>query len=66
MEINEPNGWIDVNTPKCDANAVCYFINNNSNWPRLTSVDTRSKQIEHLSDVGMNVLSIYGIQDGTV
>lgn len=67
MEISEPNGWIDVNTPKCDANSVCYFINNFNNYPTLTSVDTRNKQdVKHLSGDYMNVLSIYGVQDGTV
>lgn len=61
MEINEPNGWIDVNTPYCDANAVCYFLNNFENWPTLTSIDTKNKvDIKRLSN-GMNVLAIYGI-----
>lgn len=66
MEINEPNGWIDVNTPKCDANDVCYFTNNFNNWPTLTSVDTRTKQVQHISSSGMNVVSLYGIQNGVL
>lgn len=67
MEIDEPNGWIDVNTPKCDANGVCYFVNNFNNWPALTSIDTRNKQdVKHLSSSGMNVLSLYGIKDGVL
>lgn len=62
MEISEPNGWIDVNTPYCDANAVCHFLNNYNNWPRLTSIDTKNKvDIKRLSGDGMNVLTIYGI-----
>lgn len=67
MEINEPNGWIELNTPKCDANAVCYFVNNNNNWPTLTSVDTRNKEdVKHLSIAGQTVLSFYGIRNGVV
>lgn len=65
MEINEPSGWIDVNTPKCDANSVCYFINNHDKWPALISVDTKDKLVTPLTNVGMNVLSFYGIYDGT-
>lgn len=65
MEINEPDGWIDVNTPKCDANAVCYFIDNHNNWPALTSVDTRNpSDVKRLSSEGMSVLSLQGLQGG--
>lgn len=66
MKIDEPNGWIDVNTPKCDDDSVCYFITNNANWPTLTKVDTRdASKVEHLSTPGMNVLAFYGISGGT-
>lgn len=65
MEINEPNGWINVNTPKCDANSLCYFVNNYENWPTLTRVDTKKREdVKHLSSNGQTVLSLYGIQDG--
>lgn len=67
MEINEPKGWINVNTPKCDANSVCYFVNNFNNWPTLTSIDTKAKEdVKQLSMTGMTVLSLYGIKDGVL
>lgn len=57
-------GWVDVNTPKCDANSICYFINNNDNWPMLTSIDTKNQgAIRRLSAPGVNVLSVYGVRD---
>lgn len=64
MRINEPNGWIELNTPKCDVNAVCYFINNNNNWPALTRVDTVSRVVSQLSKADQNVLTFYGIGGG--
>lgn len=65
MEFGErQRGWVDVNTPKCDANSICYFINNNGNWPMLTSVDINNGgTIRRLSETGVNVLSVYGIRD---
>jgi hypothetical protein len=66
MTIDEPKGWINVNTPQCEESSVCYFINNHNNWPTLISVDTKNPQkVEYLSDAGMNVLSFYGIKNGT-
>jgi hypothetical protein len=67
MEINEPKGWIDVNTPICDANSVCYFVNNFNNWPTLMSVDTRNKgDVRQLSSAGTTVLSLQGIFNGVL
>jgi hypothetical protein len=67
MEINEPNGWINVNTPKCDANSVCYFVDNFNNWPTLTSVDTKNKEdVKRLSATGKTVISLNGIQGGAL
>lgn len=61
MRIDEPDGWIELNTPKCYANAVCYFINNFNKWPALTRVDTDSRVVSHLSKADQNVLTFYGI-----
>ena len=67
VEINEPNGWINVNTPKCDANSVCYFVNSFNNWPTLTSIDTKNKEdVKRLSTPGKTVLSLNGIKDGVL
>ena len=61
FEINEPNGWIDVNTPKCDANSNCYFVNNNANWPAVLKLNAISR--EYLTATGLTVRSIYGVTD---
>lgn len=65
MEFGElERGWVDINTPKCDANSICYFINNHDNWPMLTSVDIKNQgTTKRLSPPGVNVLSVYGIRD---
>lgn len=60
MEINEPNGWIELNTPRCDANEICFFINNHNKWPMLTRVDTSTRAVSYLSKADQTVLSFYG------
>lgn len=63
MEINEPDGWIELDTPKCNSEGICYFINNNQNWPSLTRVNTNSKTIDVITH-NKHVLSYYGSRDG--
>ncbi|KAG5675085.1 hypothetical protein PVAND_005017 [Polypedilum vanderplanki] len=63
MEINEPNGWIELNTPKCETTGICYFINNADNWPSLTRVDTNQKTSNVLTK-DKHVLSYYGSRNG--
>lgn len=65
MTIDELNGWIELNTPKCEADGVCYFINNHDNWPSLTRVATNV--VPPTIDVitrSKHVLSYYGSRDG--
>jgi hypothetical protein len=63
MEIDEPRGWIELNTPKCDSNGVCFFINNANNWPSLVSLDTNTRDYKVLSQ-NKHVFSYYGARDG--
>lgn len=63
MHINETNGWIELNTPKCSTDGICYFINNNQNWPSLTRVNTNTKAVDVITQ-NKHVLSYYGSRNG--
>lgn len=63
MRIEEPEGWIELDTPKCSTDGICYFINNNENWPSLTRVDINSKTHEVITH-DKHVLSYYGSRGG--
>jgi hypothetical protein len=63
MKIDEPDGWIELNTPSCE-NGVCYFINNDKNWPSLTKVDTNiSPATINVITKDKHVLNFYGVRD---
>jgi len=62
-EINEPDGWIELDTPKCDADGICYFINNANNWPSLTKIDTNNNNLTVLTS-NKHVFSYLGSRDG--
>ncbi|CRK90577.1 CLUMA_CG004279, isoform A [Clunio marinus] len=64
FEINEPNGWINVNTPRCDDLGRCHFINNNNNWPSIVRVDTSTKAYEYV--INRNVVTLYGVTNEAV
>lgn len=63
MHINETKGWIELNTPKCSTDGICYFINNNQNWPSLTRVNTNTKVVDVITQ-NKHVLSYYGSRNG--
>lgn len=61
MKIDESNGWIELNTPKCEDDGYCYFINNNENWPSLTRINTNTSPAEiDVITHDKHVLSYYG------
>ncbi|CAO1395349.1 unnamed protein product [Diamesa tonsa] len=62
LEINEPNGWIDVNTPKCNKAGDCYFVNNFNGWPALTSISNKLT-VNHHSEPGQSVMTFIGMTD---
>ena len=62
LEINEPNGWINVNTPKCNTAGDCYFVNNFNGWPALTSISNKLT-VNHHSEPGQSVMSFIGMND---
>ena len=62
LEINEPNGWIDVNTPKCNTAGNCYFVNNFNGWPALTSISNKLT-VNHHSEPGQSVMSFLGMTE---
>lgn len=66
MNIEEPDGWIEINTPRCHSSGVCYLINNKDNWPRLTSVNTATGAVETHTPDGVSVISIYGVDPSGV
>jgi Dipeptidyl peptidase IV (DPP IV) N-terminal region len=62
IELNEPNGWIDINSPKCSA-GICIFISNRNNWPTLTTVNTNTNAVEYHT-ANKHVLTYYGTRNG--
>ncbi|XP_070499034.1 venom dipeptidyl peptidase 4 [Chironomus tepperi] len=64
-EINEPDGWIELDTPKCEADGICYFINNANNWPSLTKIDTNTNTLTPLTS-NKHVFSYLGSRNGKI